>query len=288
MTPSLNRPLAAGWTRPRALLALAALTSAPACRRAAAPSTTDGAIESAGTWAGLRVRTVGERQDPRQVVILLHGWGAPGDDLVPLGEALSAPGRLLVFPEGPLVSQGGGRAWWQLDLARLQAAQGAVGRGRGEEFRSDIPAGLPDARAKLIAFITEVTRRARVAPQAVVIGGFSQGAMLSTDVVLAAPGAVGGLVVLSGSFIAEPVWTSRLAALPEGFPIFMSHGRMDPVLPFAFAETLRDRFQAAHHAVTWVPFAGGHGIPQVVLSELQTFLGARSSPGAAVPGAAQH
>lgn len=280
MTPSSShlRSLVSGWTRPPALLALAALTSAPACRRAAAPTASDGPIESAGTWAGLRVRTVGERRQPRQVVILLHGWGAPGDDLVPLGEALTAPGRLLVFPEAPLVSQGGGRAWWHLDLARLQAAQGAAGRGRGEEFRSDVPAGLPDARAKMMALVEEVTRRARVSPQAVVLGGFSQGAMLSTDVALAAPATIGALVVLSGSFIAEPVWTPRLSALPAGFPIFMSHGRMDPVLPFAFAETLRDRFQAGRQAVTWVPFPGGHGIPQPVLAALQTFLDAAVSP----------
>jgi len=278
MTPSMNRPGPAAWARPPAWLALAALTSAPACRRVAAPEPAAAAIESADTWAGLRVRTVGERRHPRQVVILLHGWGAPGDDLVPLGEALIAPGRLLVFPEAPLVSQGGGRAWWHLDLARLQTAQA---RGRGDEFRQDIPAGLPDARTKLLALVSEVTQRARVAPEAVVIGGFSQGAMLATDVALAAPGAVGGLVVLSGSFIAEPVWAPRLAALPSRFPVFMSHGRMDPVLPFALAEALRDRFQAAQHAITWIPFQGGHEIPRVVLSGLVTFLGAGSPPAAA-------
>lgn len=276
MTPSMNRPGFAAWTGPQALLALAALTSAPACRRAAAPAPApDGIIESAGTWAGLRVRTIGHRQNPRQVVILLHGWGASGDDLVPLGDVLAAPGRLFVFPEGPLVSQGGGRAWWHLDLARLQAAQGR----RGEEFRQEIPEGLPDVRAKLIALVAEVTRRAPVAPDAVLIGGFSQGAMLATDVALAAPRAVGGLVVLSGSLIAESVWMARLTALPPGLPVFMSHGRGDSVLPFASAEALRDRFQAAKHTVTWVPFSGGHEIPSVVLSGLVTFLGA-PSPGA--------
>lgn len=263
----------------RALLALAALTSPLSCRRAVMSSAeSDASLEPAGTWAGLRVRTVGERRHPRQVVILLHGWGAPGTDLVPLGEVLAAPGRLLVFPEGPLVSQGGGRAWWPLDIVRLMSA-----RERGEEraLRQETPAGLPEARDQMRALVTEVTRRARVAPAAVWIGGFSQGAMLATDVALAAPDTVAGLVVLSGSLLAEPTWTARLAAMPPGFPIFMSHGRGDPVLPFGLAEALRDHAQAARQDVTWVPFDGGHEIPRLVLAKLMAFLAAHSPAGPA-------
>ena len=71
-------------------------------------------IESSGTWAGLHVRTVGERRHPKQVVILLHGLGAHGDDLVPLGEVSAAPGHLLAFPAGPLLgpkAAGAGGIW---------------------------------------------------------------------------------------------------------------------------------------------------------------------------------
>ena len=263
----------------RALLALAALASPePAgCRRLAASAPGPTGIEATGTWGGLRARTAGERQHPRQVVILLHGWGAPGDDLVPLGEPLAAPGRLLVFPEAPLPAMAGGRAWWPLDLARMQAA-----RARGEEraLRQETPQGLPDARARVTALVTEVTRLTGVDPRAVFLGGFSQGAMVATDVTLASPGLVGGLIVLSGSIVAESEWRAHLPLLPPGLPVLMSHGRGDPVLPFSFAEALRELFQAAHHPVTWVPFDGGHGIPVVVLTKLEAFL----ATGAAAPG----
>jgi len=268
----------------RALLALAALAS-PAvagCRRMAASGTSATGVEATGTWGGLRARTIGERRHPQQLVILLHGWGAPGDDLVPLGDELAAPGRLFVFPEAPLSAMAGGRAWWPLDLARMQSA-----RQRGEEraVRQETPPGLADARARVTALVTELTKQTGVAASAVVIGGFSQGAMVATDVTLSSPGLVGRLAVLSGSITAEGEWTPRLPLLASGLPVFMSHGRMDPVLPFALAEALRDQFEAARHPVTWVPFDGGHGIPGVVLSKLQAFL----AQGAASPaGASAH
>lgn len=263
----------------RALLALAALASpAPAgCRRISASAPSADGVEAAGTWGGLRARTTGERHHPRQLVILLHGWGAPGDDLVPLGDELAAPGRLFVFPEAPLSAMAGGRAWWPLDLARLQSA-----RLRGEEraLRQETPPGLSEARARVTALVTELTRQAGVPSTAVLIGGFSQGAMVATDVTLSSPGLVGGLIVLSGSITAEGEWAPRLPRLESQLPMFQSHGRIDPVLPFALAEALRDQFQAAHHPVTWVPFDGGHGIPGIVLSKLQTFLAASGAAAA--------
>src|SRR4051794_30799179 len=63
-------------------------------------------------------------------VVLLHGFGAPGDDLVPLASALDAPaGTTFVFPEalhdmmelvGPMYA--GARAWWMIDMARFERA----------------------------------------------------------------------------------------------------------------------------------------------------------------------
>jgi phospholipase/carboxylesterase len=60
-------------------------------------------------------------------------------------------------------------------------------------------------------------------------------------------------------------------------PVFMSHGKGDPVLPFQIADDLHGLLRAAHHEVTWVPFAGGHEIPAPVLSQLHSFL-ARTTP----------
>src|SRR5437868_14079800 len=93
-----------------------------ACSRRAAPAAASGAVRSADPWGGLSVATVdgdGVRGQERggTAVVVLHGWGAPGDDLVGLARMLaSAHPRVRFFvPAAPLPEVGGGRAWWHLD-----------------------------------------------------------------------------------------------------------------------------------------------------------------------------
>ena len=83
--------------------------------------------------------------------------------------------------------------------------------------------------------------------------------------------ALAGLVVLSGTHIAANEWAPKLAAR-KGLPVFMSHGREDPLLPFAISEELRDTLDAAGMPVEWVPFRGGHAIPPGVTTGLGAFL----------------
>ena len=86
---------------------------------------------------GLTVRlsggTDGKGGGNGPVVILLHGFGAPGNDLVPLAEFLNVPtGTRFLFPEGPLTLSFGprdARAWWLIDMARMAQDQ-AAGRTR--------------------------------------------------------------------------------------------------------------------------------------------------------------
>jgi len=54
--------------------------------------------------------------------------------------------------------------------------------------------------------------------------------------------------------------------------VLQSHGRDDPLLPFAMAEKLRNALAAAGLEVTWVPFDGGHGIAPNVIDQLSGFL----------------
>lgn len=200
------------------------------------------------------------------LVVLLHGFGAPGDDLVPLGQVLSAPkGTRFAFPAAPIdLGPGffGGRAWWHIDLdARMRAG--------GRRDVREVPEGLAEARAAVDAALGELV--AALAPPALVLGGFSQGAMLALDVALHSPRPLAGLALLSGTHIAAAEWAPRLAAR-RGLPVFMSHGRDDELLPFALSEGLRDALVAAGLAVQWVPFGGGHTIPERVLDGLGAFL----------------
>jgi phospholipase/carboxylesterase len=224
--------------------------------------------------AGLTTRIVG-RPDAALTAILLHGFGAPGDDLVALASILgrgeSGARIRFVFPEAPLELSGmfGARAWWLLDLVKLEQELRA---GTPRDRSAELPAGLPEARTQLGRFVDQV--QARFGTDRIVLGGFSQGAMLALDVALHREAAPAGIVIMSGTIVAEQAWTPRLHKL-AGVPVFQSHGRTDMLLPYKVAETLRDKLRAAGALVEWHPFVGGHEIPTMVLAELGMFFAAR-------------
>jgi phospholipase/carboxylesterase len=109
-------------------------------------------------------------------------------------------------------------------------------------------------------------------PSRLVLGGFSQGAMLSCDWALRSALPLAGLVVLSGMPIALSEW-KRGMATRRGLPVFQSHSPDDVVLPFELAERLAETFSAEGLSSEFVTFRGGHGIPLAVIDGLRRFLG---------------
>ncbi|RPH80319.1 MAG: esterase [Nitrospiraceae bacterium] len=225
---------------------------------------------------GLTVRlsggTDGKGGGNGPVVILLHGFGAPGNDLVPLADVLNVPtGTRFVFPEGPLSLSFGprdARAWWLIDMARIAQDQAA---GRIRDVSNEIPKGLAPARQTMLVFLKEVEHTFAADPRATVLGGFSQGAMLSCDAMLHTDRPYAGLVQLSGNLLAQPVW-GALMPKRKSLPVFQSHGMQDEILPYVGAERLRDTLSQSGLAVEWHRFRGGHEIPEPVLQRLGVFL----------------
>ena len=237
--------------------------------------------------AGLTARLVGPpagSPDAALLVVLLHGFGAPGDDLVPLaGELAHAaraeppPSICYVFPEAPLElggAYGDARAWWHLDLARLEDE---LRRGVPRDRRHEVPDGLPASRTQVLRLIEQLEARLATPGTRLVLGGFSQGAMLALDVALHRERPPAGLILMSGTLINQAEWTPRLPSL-RGVPVLLSHGRADALLPYAAAETLRDRLRVAGADVQWHPFVGGHEIPRVIVAAAGSFLRSLASP----------
>jgi phospholipase/carboxylesterase len=206
------------------------------------------------------------------VVVLLHGYGAPGDDLVALGEYLDAPaGTRFLFPEAPLLmplGYGDARAWWMIDMARIQADRAA---GRIRDMSAEIPDGLVQARQRVAALLDDLQRRLGADPKKTILGGFSQGAMLSCDALLRSDRPYAGLIQLSGTLLAKQEW-GPLLLKRKSLPVFQSHGTHDEILAYVMAERLRDEFVRAGLRVEWLPFRGGHEIPEPVLRKLGQFI----------------
>jgi phospholipase/carboxylesterase len=211
----------------------------------------------------LTVRTVGTLAPGGLTIVLLHGFGAPGDDLVDLGRYLEAPpGSRFVFPAAPIEMgglYGDSRAWWMIDLSSFD-------RPKPQDRSEEVPEGI-DAARQLVTAVLEKLVEEGAGP--IVLGGFSQGAMLSLDTALHLESQLAshlaGLVLMSGTPINGAAWTPRMAKMKD-LPVLVSHGRRDPLLSFTAAQAMADRLRTAGAHVDWVEFDGGHEIPPPVLA----------------------
>ena len=233
--------------------------------------------------AGLKIRLVGGL-DGRgggtgPLVVLMHGYGASGEDLVPLAGELRLPKEVrFAFPEAPLrLSYEGApaypgmpdaRAWWPIDMARLQVGMAT----RDDSYLlENYPDGLAEARDRIVTLLDGLQESLGVQSERIVLGGFSQGAILACDVSLHDSRPLAGLALLSGTFVGNATWSSRFAAR-RGTQVFQSHGDSDPVLPFSLAKRLHETLVLSQWNAEFVPFSGGHGIGAEALLALRNFL----------------
>jgi phospholipase/carboxylesterase len=231
--------------------------------------------------AGLQCRVLQEGDAAAKAcVVLCHGFGAPGDDLVGLyGELMESEPKLhgvrFVFPQAPLSLAAlgyppGSRAWWNIDWEQIQKL--SVGDATAiREFRKREPEGMAAARAMMLKLVQELLAATSLPMNKLVLGGFSQGAMITTDVALRLEEPPAALVTMSGTLLIEDAWRPKAAAR-KGLPVFQSHGRQDPVLRFDAAQLLKQMYEEAGMGVDWHEFDGGHGIPLDVFRALGAFL----------------
>ncbi|MEQ9410122.1 MAG: hypothetical protein RIK87_20475 [Fuerstiella sp.] len=237
-------------------------------------------------FAGLKCRIIDALppdQKPETLVILCHGFGAPGDDLAGFGPHLLSESEQLaescrfVFPEAPIdlgpMGLPGGRAWWSINMAQLAE----INQSQNFELLTEVePPGMTMAATWLAEAVREIQRAAGLSDADTVLGGFSQGAMISTDLVLRHGFVPQQLVLFSGTLLCRDQWT-RAAADHPGCPVLQSHGRQDVLLPFEPAVSLRDMLMENGFSVSFHPFNGPHTIPMEVLETLVSSLEDRLS-----------
>lgn len=233
------------------------------------------------TLGSLRVRIFGgeDRQGGGRgpAVVFCHGFGAPGDDMVPLARALDVPRSVRWFvPEAPLEVDVGmglfgppGRAWWAIDMMRIQER---IARGEQAELSNETPEGLPAAKEAFTGMLEALRARFDVTDDELVLGGFSQGAMLSTELVLSGAVPARRLAILSGALLSAERWLAAMKTRAPGLRVFQAHGLMDPILPFTGAERLRRGLEEAGAEVTWVSHRRGHEVPPAVTDGLAAWL----------------
>jgi phospholipase/carboxylesterase len=204
---------------------------------------------------------------PDIAVVICHGYGASYEDLAPLSaEWMGMLGDYasrfrFVFPDAhhSLDEMGMpfGRAWWPINMARLAEA---VQASSFAELHDHQPPGIDEARRRLSGTIAAVKRDLRGPATPLVLGGFSQGAMLTMDTALRSELAPPQLLFqFSGTLICESQWRGSLDRLADTF-VFQSHGRVDPILPYSSAVALREMLRDSGIAVDFHSFMGPHTI----------------------------
>jgi len=207
-------------------------------------------------------------------VVLFHGYGADYTDLIPLSEMMNlSPDVTWIFPNAPnevIVAPGFyGRAWFQIDTQRLEES---IRRGEPTDMSNSTPPGLEGARKLAANFYSEVLKNY----SSIVLGGFSQGAMLATELTLSHEQKPSALVILSGALLCQSRWKT-MAATCNGLPFFQSHGKNDPLLGFSGAESLHELLTEAGLEGDIYQFSGGHEIPPKVIEKLAQFLRGRTT-----------
>jgi phospholipase/carboxylesterase len=194
--------------------------------------------------------------DPRGALVLLHGRGADQFDLAPLIDALDPRRRLVgITPQGPLSLPRGGHHWYVVQR---------VGYPDPDTFRQSY--------AILERWLEHLPELTGVPWQQTVLGGFSQGAVMSYALGLgAARPSPAGILTLSGFIPSVPGFELQLSHR-QGLPVAIGHGSLDPVISVRFARQARERLQAAGLDVRFHESAIAHGIDPEFLPTLRDWL----------------
>ena len=213
----------------------------------------------------LQTLTYETGDSPKSAIFILHGLGASATDFVPVARELDlrAVGDVrYVFPFAPVrpVTVNGGMsmpAWYDIlgvDLVRR------------EDEKS-----LRESAAGLQALIDREIARGIPASR-IVLGGFSQGCAMTLLAGLRAPQRLAGLLGMSGYLPLAATTAAERSDANRDVPIFLAHGRMDPVVPYARGVATRDTLVELGHPVEWHEYPMQHSVCQEEIDDMQAWL----------------
>ena len=222
----------------------------------------------------------GPRHGPKEgetvsrLVVLLHGLGADGNDLISLAPMLAPllPETAFVSPDAPFPCDMApmGRQWFSLQNPSDES----------------VLAGVQQAAPILDAFLDQELARHGLSDDKMVLLGFSQGTMTALHVALRRAAPCAGVIGFSGALVKPELLSQELLSRP---PVLLIHGEADEVVPFPAMPAAEAALKAHQVPVASLARPGlGHGIDQEGLEFaarglLQFLVGDAGAP-AADPG----
>jgi len=203
---------------------------------------------------------------PRQLVLLLHGYGSNGADLISFaGEWQTIlPDALFLAPNAPQ-SCGAGRGyqWWPLTAFTPDA----------------LAAGAASAASAIDAFIDRKLAQYQLQDASLAIVGFSQGTMMALHVGLRRQQQVGSIIGYSGMLTGARELSGEQITKP---PVLLIHGASDQIVPVAALHDAETQLRSLGIDVTAHVSAGlGHSVDAAGLRMGAEFLAGAFSAGEA-------
>ncbi len=204
-------------------------------------------------------------ESPSATVIWMHGLGADGNDFVPIVRELDlsgCPPIRFVFPHAetmPVTINNGYvmRAWYDIlgmDLVR-----------REDE------AGLRKSQQQIEQLIVRENERGIPASR-IILAGFSQGCAMTLQTGLRYPEKLAGLICLSGYLPLSSLIKDERHQANLQTPIFMAHGRGDPVVQIGRAEASRELLKELGHPIDWREYMMPHSVCEEEIDDIGAWM----------------
>jgi phospholipase/carboxylesterase len=203
----------------------------------------------------LEQATADSRDQP--LVIFLHGYGSNEQDLFGIKDELPKPYTYLSV-RAPMVMQEGSYQWF---------------RKKGEGAYNGETDDLKSSGQVLLDFVAQAAKKYHTEPDKVYLVGFSQGAIMSYEVALRHPEAVGGIAALSGRIL--PVLRAELKPdeKRQSLAIFIGHGTADKRLPLSDGTEANSLLQSVSLEPEFHAYQGvGHSISAEEMQDLNAWL----------------
>jgi len=191
------------------------------------------------------------------LLILMHGYGSNDKDMSSLAFSLDQR-CMIVCVQAPHEIGFNKFSWYQFNRS-----------GDGYAFSFD---QLKESRDGVMKLIQNLQETHHINPDKIMVGGFSQGGMMSLALGLKHSDIIDGVIVLSGDLLDEVVEEIEGKELEQRIPIYMSHGRQDKVLPFAEAVKDVKLLKSKGFDVDEHYYDGAHNISAENLKSLQLWL----------------
>lgn len=187
-------------------------------------------------------------------IIALHGRGADENDLAPVVLALELSDIVLITPRAPFAFPYGGYAWYNPGQEALPDA---------ETFRTSL--------ALFRKFVGEVKAVYPVDSERLILLGFSQGTVMAYATALLDPSTFRGIAALSGYIPHRSGLPLQLSKLTS-FPVFISHGSNDTMMPVRLARESAELLKRAGADVTYYEYLMGHEVTEEVIHDLKKWM----------------